>query len=358
MAMDFIDRIQEISSRIPKQIEHIHTEEATKNAFVMPFINALGYNVFDPTEVVPEFTADVGTKKGEKVDYAIMRDGKPIVLFECKWVGADLNLAHASQLIRYFTFTEARFGVLTNGIMYHFYTDLEKPNKMDEKPFLEFDLRNVTEATVNELKKFTKPKFDLEDILATASELKYTREIRRLMGQEWTTPSEEFVRYFAKRVYNGILTPPVKERFTVFVTQAAKQFTSELVSERLKSALSQDQPPLPEEVAPTAASEEQGQEKEIHTTQEELEAYFAIKTLLREVVDTKRVTIRDTLSYCGILLDDNNRRPICRLRFNRIQKQLGIIGLDKKETRVPIDSVDDVYKHTDAIRAIAQSYLV
>lgn len=83
--MDLIDKLREMSLRIPAQIGHIQTEEATKNAFVLPFINALGYNVFDPTEVVPEFTADVGIKKGEKVDYSIMKDGKPIILFECKW---------------------------------------------------------------------------------------------------------------------------------------------------------------------------------------------------------------------------------------------------------------------------------
>lgn len=78
--MDLADCVQEIASRAAKQIEHITTEEATKNAFVMPLVNALGYNVFDPTEVVPEFTADIGTKKSEKVDYAIMRDGEPSIL--------------------------------------------------------------------------------------------------------------------------------------------------------------------------------------------------------------------------------------------------------------------------------------
>jgi predicted type IV restriction endonuclease len=98
---------------------------------VMPFISALGYNVFDLTEVTPELHADVGLKKGEKVDYAILKDGKPIILFECKWHGADLNREHASQLYRYFSVTEARFSVLTNGIAYRFFTDLEAPNKMD-----------------------------------------------------------------------------------------------------------------------------------------------------------------------------------------------------------------------------------
>ena len=134
--MDFADQITALASRIHKQLDHIQTEEATKNALILPFINALGYNVFDPTEVVPEFTADVGIKKGEKVDYAIKLDGKVIMLFECKQVGAALSRAHASQLFRYFTVTEARVGVLTNGVTYLFFSDLEEPNKMDERPFL------------------------------------------------------------------------------------------------------------------------------------------------------------------------------------------------------------------------------
>jgi predicted type IV restriction endonuclease len=117
--MDFIDKIRELSARIPKQLDHIQTEEATKNALVMPFINALGYNVFDPTEVTPELCADVGVKKGEKVDYA---------LFECKHHAADLGNMHASHLHRYFSVVEARFIALTNGLVYWLDTDLEASN--------------------------------------------------------------------------------------------------------------------------------------------------------------------------------------------------------------------------------------
>ena len=179
--MDFIDRIREISARIPKQLDHIQTEEATKNALVMPFLSALGYNVFDPTEVTPELVADIGVKKGEKVDYAILREGKPIILVECKHHTVDLGKAHASQLYRYFGVTEARFGVLTNGIVYWFYTDLEAPNKMDARPFFEFNMLDFRDPTVEELKKFSKSSFDLDNILTTANELKYTREIRRII---------------------------------------------------------------------------------------------------------------------------------------------------------------------------------
>ena len=149
--MDFIENIQGLAARIDKQLGHLKTEEATKNALVMPFINALGYNVFDPTEVVPEFSADVGVKKGEKVDYAIMKDDKVIMLFECKASNVVLGDDHASQLYRYFSVTEARIGVLTNGVLYRFYADLDEPNKMDAKPFLEFNMLDVQESLVSAL---------------------------------------------------------------------------------------------------------------------------------------------------------------------------------------------------------------
>ena len=356
--MDLIDKISAIASRIPQQREHIQTEEATKTAFIMPFIDALGYNLFNPMEVVPEFVADVGKKKGEKVDYALMRDGQPVILFECKWCGSDLDKEHAAQLSRYFAFTEARFGILTNGIVYRFFSDLDKPNRMDTKPFFVFDMLNFSEPQIEELKKFTKPRFDLDGILETASELKYTREIRRVMASEFANPSDEFVKFFAKRVYSGPLMPTVRERFTVFTAKAAKQFTNELISDRLMTALAQDTEPaiVEEEVEEPAADQEHKSKQKVSTTQEELEGYFAVKLIARSIVDSKRIAIRDTLSYCGILFDDNNRKPICRLHFNRVQKYLGIIDSSKKETRVAIDSVDDIFNYSEQITAIVKHY--
>jgi hypothetical protein len=109
--MDLIDRLRKIAAKIPKIREHLKTEEATKLSLVQPFINALSYNVFDPTEVCPEFVADVGTKKGEKVDYAILSDGHPIILIECKVVNANLSAEHPTQLYRYFTPTGGNSGV-------------------------------------------------------------------------------------------------------------------------------------------------------------------------------------------------------------------------------------------------------
>lgn len=354
--MDFIDKVSELSARIPKQIELIQTEEATKHALVMPFISALGYNVFDPTEVTPELCADIGTKKGEKVDYAILKDSKPIILMECKAVNSDLNKAHASQLYRYFSVTDARFGVLTNGIAYWFYTDLEAPNKMDSKPFFEFNMLDVREQDVEELKKFTKSAFDLDGIMTTASELKYTKEIKRILTEQAQEPSEEFVRFFASQVYTGRMTQTVREQFTEMTRRAFRQFINDRIQERLKTALATETTQVvTEEVKP--AEEENTQR--IVTTPEEWEGYYIIKSILRECVAPERVTLRDQQTYCGILFDDNNRKPLVRLWFNNSQKYIGLFdSADRKETKVPIAKLDDLYQLAERIKATAALYTV
>ncbi len=352
--MDFIDKIRDLANAAAKQMEYCLTEEATKTALVMPFINALGYNVFNPREVVPEFIADIGIKKGEKIDYAIFQDGVPIMFFECKWSGADLNQVHASQLYRYFAAVQqVRFGILTNGVVYRFFTDLDAPNRMDEKPFFEFNLLDFQDRHVEELKKFTKTVFHLEDILTTASELKYTAAISRLISQEFEQPSDNFVRFFAKQVYTGILTQPVRDQFAAITKRALNRYLNDRINELLTSAMkgpvNGEKVTTEQETAELAGENEADLHKQINTTAEEIEALFAIKAILRDVVDVKRVQMRDTKSYCGILLDDNNRQPICRLYFDREQKQIGLFDETRKERRVPIDGLDDLYRHAEAI---------
>ncbi len=345
-------RIKELSSRLASQLDVIKTEEATKNALVLPFISALGYDVFDPRVVTPELTADVGVKKGEKVDYAILDDGKPIILVECKTVGTNLDAVHASQLYRYFSVTEARFALLTNGIAYRFFTDLEARNKMDSKPFLEIDLRALNDGSLAELEKFSKEGFDQERILATASQLKYTKEIKRILNEEITDPSEDLVRFFVSRVYEGRMTASVKKEFTQITRRALREFISEKVSDRLKSALADEEAVTSSTVADTEAEPDDG----IETTGEEWQAFYIVQAVVSKVLEPSRVAIRDGKTYCAVLLDDNNRQPICRLWFNTKQKYLGTFGAEKNETRNPIDSVEDVYKYADALRETALRY--
>lgn len=347
--MDFIDQLKALAAKVPALCDILQTEEATKNALVMPFIRILGYDIFDPTEVVPELTADVGIKKGEKVDYAIKVNGKIAMLWECKHCGGDLSVKHASQLFRYFSVTDARIGVLTNGVVYRFFTDLEAPNKMDEKPFLEVDMLNLDDTVVSELKKLTKPAFNLDELMTAAGDLKYTREIKKLLSELLEHPTDEFVKLCASKVFNGPLTPNRREYFAGITKRSFAQLVNDKINERLKSALAG-------EVAHVEAAEEYEEGQEIETTEEELEGFYIVKSILRDSVDPNRIAHRDTLSYFGILLDDNNRKPIARLHFNRAQKYLELFDENKKGRRVPLESLDSIYSHADELRRTLSFY--
>lgn len=358
--MDFADRIRELASRVPRQLDRVASEEATKNALVMPFLSALGYVVFDPAEVTPELHADVGTKKGEKVDYAVLRDGQPILLMECKTCNQGLDGCHASQLYRYFSVTAARIGVLTNGVVYRFFSDLDEPNKMDAKPFLEIDLLDLSEAQTSELKKFTKSEFSLDRILDSASDLKYKGEIKKILAQEIVQPSEELVRFFTSRVYSGRLTRAVREQFTEITRSAVQDFIRDRVRERLESALARETLPVTAEAAGEGTSPPPAtvpdEDSDIVTTAEEIEGFHIVRAILSEIVDPARVVLRDVKSYCGILLDDNNRKPICRLHFNSSQKYLGLFDAEKNEDRQPLERVRDIYRFGRHLRESVARY--
>jgi predicted type IV restriction endonuclease len=359
--MDLIDKIRELSVRVPKQLEYIQTEEATKNALVMPFIQALGYNPFDPTEVTPELTADIGIKKGEKVDYAILLNGKPMMLFECKWHGTDLGKAHASQLYRYFSVTDAKFGILTNGLSYWFHTDLDAANKMDARPFFEFNILDFRESDVEQLKKFTKSAFNLDDIMTSASELKYMKEIKRILNEQMHDPSDELVKMFIAQVYTGKkVNQAVREQFAQIVKRAFRQFINDQINERLKTALGNDVTVPPEALAtssPELSIEQVPEAPKVITTEEELQALYIIKAILNGVVDLKRIVLRDRQTYCNILLDDNNRKPLFRLRFSGTQKAVGLFdNPERSETPVVINGLDDIYQLADRIKMTITLY--
>jgi hypothetical protein len=170
--MSFKDDLLKLSKRVAEQHEKIMTEEATKTSFVLPFIQILGYDIFNPYEVEPEHTCDFGTKKGEKIDYAIKRNGEVVLLVECKHWRENLDF-HINQLFRYYVVSEARFAILTNGIKYRFFSDSMKPNVMDAIPFLEFDITYINEWHIEQLLKFSKPYFNELYIHDTISGIKH-----------------------------------------------------------------------------------------------------------------------------------------------------------------------------------------
>jgi hypothetical protein len=366
--MDIAERAQALALKIRKHKEGIETEEATKNAFVMPFISTvLGYDVFNPAEVIPEFTADVGTKRGEKIDYAIVHNGQVQVLVEAKKINDPLRIEHASQLFRYFAVTNARIAVLTNGQVYEFYTDLDAPNRMDAKPFLVLDFADIDETLLPELAKLTKESFNLDSVISAAGELKYIGQLKRILAAQFKEPEDDWVKFLTTRVYEGPFTQRVREQFGPLVSKATRQFLNEQVNDRLKSALgapdayvsvssgsTAPSAPSPQEPAVEAASTD---EERVVTTEEELEGYRIVRAIVCAEVPAARIAARDTKTYFGVLLDDNNRKPIARLWFNRSKKYLGVFDEHKVETRLPITTVEDIYQHAGHLRSTVARYL-
>lgn len=325
--------------------EVLLTEEAAKTALVMPFIQALGYDVFSPTEVVPEFTADVGTKKGEKFDYAICEGKKVSILIECKPANSELSLNHAGQLFRYFSVTDARLAILTNGVVYQFYTDSDLPNKMDQKPFFTLNLEKSHPNDAKTLEKFQKGKFDIEQIVAEASSLKLKSSIRNVLTKEFAEPSEAFVKLVASMVHDGMVTKKVRDDVGRILPVSISEIIRELVTERLSTALKASTPePDPDEAGTGAADD-------VETTQEEYDGWRIVQAIAARLVEPSRVVMRDQKSYCAILLDNNNRKSLVRLHFNSpTTKYLGTFA-GKDETKHQISSVTDIYKFSQLIEA-------
>lgn len=347
------NNLRELAERINSIKDQINTEEATKNALIMPFIQMLGYDVFNPLEVVPEMDCDLVKKKGEKIDYAIMKDGDPIMLIECKHWKQDLNL-HDNQLKKYYVASKAKFGVLTNGIEYRFYADLVKQNIMDDMPFLVVNMDDLRDAHIEELKKFHKSNFDVINIMSSASELKYLTELRKLIRAEFTEPSPDFVRMLARKVYESTVTQKVLDQFTALTKRAMKGYINDVVADRLNMAIAQEEevPAIQEEIVEETPVEEKNK---IVTTEEEIEAYYIVKSIVRDVLPVERVAFRDAVEYLTIIADDNNRKLICRLYLNGKKKYMVIIK-DNNKIRYDIENINDLYSHADALIESANRY--
>ena len=201
--MDFAEEIAALGKKSKQFGENFDAsqinEERTKNALIMPFIRALGYDIFDPMEVVPEYSAAIGEYKDARVDYAILREGKPIIIIECKAYGSELDAKKCNQLMLYFHGTEAKVAILTDGNRYQFYSDLEENNKMDSRPYMEFTLEKLDTTLIPELQKLTKNKFNIEEAMSSANVLKYTREFRRIMANQFAQHEDEFLTFFLRK---------------------------------------------------------------------------------------------------------------------------------------------------------------
>lgn len=351
--MDLFDKIRELSDRIPHMLDNLETEEATKLSLVVPFIQALGYNVSDPRDVIPEYPTGKGIKKAKKVDFTLLFDGKPAILIECKHHLADLknsDQSYYSQLGHYFdAVKEASFGVLTNGLIYQFYSDLDDQTFIDKKPFFEFDLINLDNFALEELRKFSKSSFNLTSIRESALELKLKRETKDLLCDQLQNPDEELVRFVATKIYGlrGNLTKNWMKKFTAYTKWALNEVVNEKAT------------PSPNTAVTSLALESGGLSGSgieiISPANQANESYFIIRTILREVVRPDRVTIRNFKKSFGILLDDNQRKPICHLYFNDPQKYVVFFDTQTLE-QVPIKNPADLCEHSERLKASVGRY--
>lgn len=369
--MSIFEKINQMSEKAFSCIGSLETEEATKNALIMPFIsNVLGYDVFNHLEVVPEFTLDVFDKKGEKVDYALMKDGDVQILIECKKASDELLIKHASQLYRYFSVSNARIAILTNGVKYLFFTDLESPNKMDDKPFMSLDLLSVDPNLIQEIEKLSKNSFDLNSIINSAEELKYLSEIKSVFSKQFVEPSEGFVKFFLSEVYSGTQTARIKNQFLSIIKKGMSQYINDKINERLNEALKKDGGAgisfsMTDKVPDVAQDKDvdscgtgdKCQPRKIITTEDEMEAFNIIRAILRKDVSLSRVFYRDSQTYFSVMMDDNNRKTFVRLWFNSKQKQISIIDENKNEKKIPISSVDDIFCYADDIIASMKNHI-
>lgn len=355
--MDLKIKLEQLHQKVVGLKDQISTEEATKNAFVMPFIQILGYDIFNPTEVIPEHICDIGTKKGEKVDYVIKHNDNPIFIIECKHWKESAD-AHNSQLHRYYHVSKTRFGVLTNGIMYNFYTDLEKPNIMDEKPFFSINIEDLKDSSIKILESFTKKDYNLESILDSAEALKYIKAIRKEFEKEIEDPSDELVKLLVSRFFEKPMTANRMISFKEYTRKALTTSINESISFRLKSALSiNEQIEKQDDTVKSSQPIDENNDSKIVTTEEELEAFQIVKAILREKIPSVRIAHRDTLSYFGVLLDDNNRKPLCRFHFNTSNKYLETFH-DGKESgvKVLLSNLDEIYNYKTELHKTLENY--
>lgn len=350
--MSFEEKIKEFCGEIPNKCEIIKTEETTKIALILPLLRLMGYDTTNPREVVAEYVADIGVKKGEKVDFAILKDNKVEIIIECKPIQTKLEDTHLSQLLRYYGTTDAQLGILTNGIIYQFYTDLNGNGKMDTKPFFEIDLLNNDSNSIKRLEKFCKDNFDHNNISNTAKELKYNYGVKKILLKEFEKPSKDLIKLIAKQVYDGVLSPKLKEKFSQIIRNKINEIIDEKVNIKLDKALQLNKEKSTDDVSLEEDTSD-------NPSSLETEAFYIVRAICAEKIDPDRLFFRNRKFYSKILLDDNQYYPILTLRFKKKSKLKIEFNkewdknkkgtYERRKEKIDIKKTKDIYNHKNKI---------
>ena len=240
--MDLVDKLRAVSADIRDRRRFATNEASTRSYLIDPFIRALGYDPNEPNDVEPEFTADF-VASNRKVDYALKLEGEPIIFVEFKSATKNLSFENTVQLQHYFsTKLDVRFGIVTNGIEYRFFSDIENANVMDDEPFLIVDMLNLDDRSLQELTTFSNSAFDFEKALSQARQLKYGNVIRQRIESEIEQPSREMVQYLARNLYVGSFSSDVFGEFAPIVERELQDLflTGQIVAKEDQTEIKSD----------------------------------------------------------------------------------------------------------------------
>jgi hypothetical protein len=366
MRTEMLRELEKIANVYHSAKDQIGTEEATKTSLILPFIRTLGFDPFDPLEVAPEIVADIGSKKGEKLDYALKSGSECLMLVECKKCTATLGKSEISQLYRYFGALKGsenvRIGILTNGLEYLFFTDLDKDNVLDHIPFFSIDIRNLNDQKIDFLQQFTKSNFNVETIIDKAGELKRRAAVVGLLESYLNSPTDNLVTCILADMKVHRKSQQLIATYTSVIKEAFKQLISNKVEEVLRSALKQNTKTAETDSSSATTSDSVTQQSVdgIISSPEEIEAYAVVKSILRDELDISRITFRDLKGSSSIILDNSNRKIVVKLYFNDLSNKRIILFNDRssnKENPLSIDDVFDIYNHADAIKETVRNYL-
>ncbi|MBH8564300.1 restriction endonuclease subunit R [Nostoc sp. CENA67] len=312
--MGFTEDIAKLSEHVRNKADKGLNEQATKMALILPFLKAIGYDVFDASEVMPEYVADFATKQPgplKKVDFALAINGNVVMLLEAKACGQKAE-AHDGQLRYYFnSLVATKVGIVTNGIVYRFFTDLRAVHVMDNEPFFTFNILEYDSKDIDNLKFFHRDNFDVAAIVRHAEEMLYVNGMTQLVGNLLRSSSDEFIRFLVSELrasdpkyeFKGNISPAVINKFKPIVKKSIQGSLLELMTSSLNREMEQ---PVEVEVEQEIEEEEKQQEPQesrIVTTAEEITAFEKIKTITQASTSYNfEVKYKDTASYFGINL--------------------------------------------------------
>ena len=320
--MAFKDEVAQLAGLVSQRKEVCRSnEEATKQALILPFLQILGYDVWNPKEIVPEYSAGFASR--EKVDYAIFLNNKPAIFVEAKAYGEKL-INYDAQLAKYFNSTpEMKIAVITDGVTYKFFSDSEQLNIMDKEPLFEFQIESLRSHDFDFLTKLRKDSFDAESLRVEAENHLYLSGFMKKLRQDFNNPSEDFIRFLATDIYTSRLTAKAIERLAPLVKQAISTTLVTMVSKGLSQGIADDDMEVfSQESEPQneAKNKIETNERTIETTEQELATYAEIlKIISSEYGEDHGVNYKDTKSYFGIQIGKPNKW-FCRLHFNNLKR--------------------------------------